>query len=304
MRVRLISLVSATAFLIGLTCVNAFGQTAGDTPEKHIAAADAAAGQEYAWLYNTLCIEALGGLGKPERPARPASAQSSPPATPPRSTWHAEPVKIFDNLYRVGTIEHSAWAITTSDGIILMDAIFYYNIQDEVADGLKKLGLDPSTIKYAIISHGHGDHVGGARFLQDQYGTHIVMGAPDWDLVAKTGPGSLAASGAPVPKKDMTATDGMKVTLGGETVTLYSTPGHTLGTFSSIFPVTDAGKPHVVAYWGGTMYNWVAGRSQYITPSTPDKFWFDTYVASAERFRKIAANAGADVIMSNPHKLR
>jgi metallo-beta-lactamase class B len=202
-------------------------------------------------------------------------------------------------LYRVGTIEHSAWAVTTSDGIILMDAIFYYNIQDEVADGLKKLGLDPSTIKYAIISHGHGDHVGGARFLQDQYGTHIVMGAPDWDLVAKTGPGSLAASGAPVPKKDMTATDGMKVTLGGETVTLYSTPGHTLGTFSSIFPVTDAGKPHVVAYWGGTMYNWVAGRSQYITPSTPDKFWFDTYVASADRFRQIAAKAGADVIMSN-----
>jgi metallo-beta-lactamase class B len=218
---------------------------------------------------------------------------------PARSTWHAEPVKVFDTLYRVGTIEHSAWAVKTSDGIILMDAIFSYNVQDEVIDGLKKLGMNPATIKYAIIGHAHGDHVGGAKMLQELYGTHIILGKDDWDLLERTGPGASSAAGGPLPKRDMIGTDGMKVTVGDTTVTIYTTPGHTQGTLSSIIPVKEGGKPHVVAYWGGTMFNWVANRAQYITPTTSDKYWFDTYAASAARFADVAAKAGADVIMSN-----
>jgi metallo-beta-lactamase class B len=69
---------------------------------------------------------------------------------------------VFDNLYFVGQTEYSAWAITTSAGIILMDAIFDYSVEDEVVGGLTALGLDPNQIKYVVISHAHGDHVGGA----------------------------------------------------------------------------------------------------------------------------------------------
>jgi metallo-beta-lactamase class B len=91
---------------------------------------------------------------------------------------HAEPVKVFDNLYFVGQSEYSAWAVTTSAGIILIDTIFDYSVEDEVAGGLKKLGLDPESIKYAIVSHGHADHSGGAKFLQDKFGTRIILTAP------------------------------------------------------------------------------------------------------------------------------
>jgi len=65
----------------------------------------------------------------------------------------------FDNLYFVGADWVSAWAIKTSDGIILIDAL---NIQAEAAalieGGMRKLGLDPAQIKYVIVTHGHGDH--------------------------------------------------------------------------------------------------------------------------------------------------
>ena len=64
--------------------------------------------------------------------------------------------------------ELSAWAITTSQGIILLDAIYDYSVEDEVVDGLKKLGLDPADIKYVIVSHGHLDHAGGAKYLQEK----------------------------------------------------------------------------------------------------------------------------------------
>ena len=50
----------------------------------------------------------------------------------------------------------------------------------------------------------------------------------------------------------MVVTDGEKLTLGGETLTLYITPGHTPGTVSVLIPVKDRGQPHVAALWGGT----------------------------------------------------
>ena len=97
------------------------------------------------------------------------------------TTWYAEPAKVFDNLYFVGGKIHSAWALTTSDGIILIDTIFPYNSEELIVGGMKKLGLDPKNIKYVLISHAHADHIGGAEMLQARYGARVVMGGPDWD---------------------------------------------------------------------------------------------------------------------------
>jgi metallo-beta-lactamase class B len=200
-------------------------------------------------------------------------------------------VKVFDNLYFLGQTEYSVWAIATPDGIILIDAIFDYSVDDEVAGGLRKLGLDPATIKYVIVSHGHSDHSGGAKYLQDRFNAHVILSAADWDL--------LDRSNGSKPRRDVVAVDGQQLTLGGTTVTMYTTPGHTLGTLSTIFPVTDHGVRHVVATWGGTAFNWMANPAPYVTPERPERFWFETYSASVRRFKEIAAKAQADVLISN-----
>jgi metallo-beta-lactamase class B len=198
---------------------------------------------------------------------------------------------VFDNLYFVGQSEYSAWAVTTSEGIIVIDTIYDYSVEEEVVGGLKKLGLDPSAIKYVIVSHGHFDHSGGARFLQEKFGARVILSAADWDLLEK--------SSQPRPKRDMVATDGMKLTLGDTTLTLYITPGHTSGTISTLIPVKDNGRTHLAAEWGGTAFNWVSNRAAYITPERPERFWFETYSTSAQRFRDLAAKAGADVLIAN-----
>jgi metallo-beta-lactamase class B len=95
------------------------------------------------------------------------------------------------------------------------------------------------------------------------------------------------------------ATDGQQLTLGDTTVTLYITPGHTLGTISSLIPVKDGGQQHLAAYWGGTAFNWLRGPAAYITPERPARFWFTQYATSARRFRDVADRAGADVLLSN-----
>jgi metallo-beta-lactamase class B len=272
MRMALNALISfGLAVALGVV---ARGQTdATNTPEAHIAAAKAATQQDHIGLFNRVC----GSL----TPATPQAERGA----------HAEPVKVFDNLYFVGQTEYSAWAVTTSAGIILVDTIYDYSVEDEVVGGLRKLGLDPATIKYAIVSHGHGDHSGGAKYLQDHFGTRIILSADDWDL--------LDRSNGTRPKRDMVATDGQKLTLGDTTITMYITPGHTYGTISTLIPVKDRGVSHLAAEWGGTAFNWLTNRSAYITSERPDSFWFTAYRTSARRFRDIADKAGADVIIAN-----
>jgi metallo-beta-lactamase class B len=199
---------------------------------------------------------------------------------PDRSTWHAEPVKVFDNLYWFGQTEFSVWAVTTSAGIIVLDTIFDYSVQDEVVDGMRKMGLDPAQIKYAIVSHGHGDHSGGAKLLQDEYNARVMLSEADWQL--------LDRSTGTKPKRDLVITDGMKLTLGDTTLTLYITPGHTDGTVSTIIPVKDRGVPHVVAEWGGTLIGGLRTKEG-----------LQTYINSATRFRDIVRQAGAEGILSN-----
>src|SRR5438093_12379084 len=138
--------------------VVARGQTeSANTPDAHVAAAKAAAQQDLLGLFDRVC----GSL----TPAAQQAGRGGPAAqaTLARDNWHAEPVKVFDNLYFVGQTEYSAWAVTTSAGIILVDTIYDYSVEDEVVGGLRKVGLDPAKIKYAIVSHGHGDHSGGAK---------------------------------------------------------------------------------------------------------------------------------------------
>src|SRR5690606_4638805 len=109
-------------------------------------------------------------------------------------------------------------------------------------------GLDPAQIRYVIVSHGHNDHFGGARHLQQTYGAHIVMSEADWSHMV-TWP--QRGSPAPFPDRDLVIRDGDVVTLGGTSVRIVVTPGHTPGTISPIFPVKDGARTHVVGYWGG-----------------------------------------------------
>jgi metallo-beta-lactamase class B len=258
--------------------------------QKHIEAARAAAGTMWEGVFQPVCNGAIG-LAAPPAPragganrggaGRAGARAGGAPAAPPRETWYAEPQKVFDNLYFVGQTEYSAWAITTSQGIILLDAIYDYSVEAEVDEGLRKLGLNPADIKYVIVSHGHLDHAGGAKHLQEKYGARLIMSAADYDLLDRQNPSWK-------PKRDMVATDGMKLPLGDFTMTLYLTPGHTEGTISTVFPVRDGNAKHVVATWGGTLFNFGRNRPR-----------LESYAQQAERFKEIVTKAGADVMLSN-----
>jgi metallo-beta-lactamase class B len=248
--------------------------------QRHVDAARKAAGIEHAAMVDRLCPVAQ----PPATSARGGGAGrqgGSSPSPPPRESWYAEPAKVFDNLFFVGMRGLAAWAISTSDGIILVDPVFDYSVEAAVVEGLTKLGFNPASIKYVLVSHGHGDHAGGAKLLQSKYGARVLMGAADWDLLERQNPPWL-------PKRDMTVTDGQTLTLGDTTITMYLTPGHTDGTVSTFIPVRDGDTRHLAFLWGGTLFNF-----------GPDRARFEAYARSAARMREAVTMRGADVLLSN-----
>jgi metallo-beta-lactamase class B len=195
-------------------------------------------------------------------------------------------LKVFDNLYWLGTRQHSSWALQTSAGIVIIDTNFAWATRPEIIDGLTRLGLNPNDIKYVIISHAHGDHDQGAAELQERYSAQVVMGAADWDATLKRPP---TAPGG-VPRKDISiGAEGRKLTLGDTTVEIVATPGHSPGTLSYVFPVKDQGQTVMVAYSGGTLTGAFGA----------DGTRWDEYIASQRRIAKAAADAGASVLLSN-----
>ena len=273
------TLSAALALAVGLTASMRAQPAESPGVERHLAAARAAAGADHGRFFEYLCrapqaprARPAGGAARPARPARPAP--------PPRDDWYAEPAKVFDNLYFLGTRSLNAWAVTTSGGIVIIDPLYDYNVEAEVIDGLRTLGLDPADITHVLVSHGHGDHYGGAQALQRRFGASVLLSAPDWDLL-------LAGAGSqPKPARDANVTDGQTLSVGDTQLTLVLTPGHTAGTISTLVPVRDGGRSHVAALWGGTAMRHNAE-------------FYEHYIASARKFAAAAASAGADVIISN-----
>lgn len=195
--------------------------------------------------------------------------------------------RIFDNLYSVGQNAVSAYAIDTSEGIILIDAL---NNEAEARDilvpNLVQLGLDPARIRYVIITHGHGDHWGGAKFLQDTYGAKVVASEADWAMIESPGRGGGPFANLVPPRRDIVAKDGDSLALGGTTVQMQVTPGHTPGVLSLIFPVFDNGRRHMAGLMGGTG----GGQTEASVRQQ---------IASLQRWQALVRAARVDTLVTN-----
>jgi metallo-beta-lactamase class B len=197
-----------------------------------------------------------------------------------------QPTKLFDNLYSVGQNAVSAFALTTSEGIVLIDTL---DNEDEAKNllvpNLLAAGLDPKAIKYIVISHAHGDHFGGAPYLAKAYGARVLASKIDWDAMDRQRTRVDGPFGAP-PTRDMEIADGQLLKVGDTEIRFYVTPGHTDGVLSMIFKVHEGKESHTVGYFGGT------GGGGGIAN-------LRNQVISLERWKTLSKDAGVDVLVAN-----
>jgi metallo-beta-lactamase class B len=203
-------------------------------------------------------------------------------------------MQVMDELYFLGSKWTTAWALKTSDGIIIIDAMDNSDEAEHyIEGGLRKLGLDPADIKYVIVSHAHGDHYGGAEYLKKKFNPHVVMSEIDWKALedAERDPAAKAKRnplfGEP-PQHDQSVKDGDTITLGDTTLKLYVIPGHTLGTLATLFTVHDHGEAHRAVAWGGTAYNF---------GPLPDRL--QIYADTTAKYHDILKQENADIVLSN-----
>lgn len=252
--------------------------------QAHVQAAERAAGEDLK-AFLRLCSPA-----PVNRPTVSDEGLAKLIATP-----GPEAAAAFDNLFYLGSGWVSAWALKTSDGLVLIDAL---NTAEEVdrllVGGMRKLGLDPAQIKTLLITHGHGDHYGGAlrvKALAGPDSPRVVMSDPDWTMTQTQL--EFASPLWPAPprfdaRRDLAVRDGDRLRQGDAEILINLTPGHTLGTVSPIFEVRAGERTHRAVIWGGTGFNF--GR---------DLARLDAYIASAERMQRLAREHRVDVLLSN-----
>ena len=194
-----------------------------------------------------------------------------------------EPIKLFDNLYFVGTTTVGAFIVDSGDGLVMLDTgIGDADIAMMVED-MKKLELDPSRIKLIFISHEHFDHYGGVQYLKRNVcpDAKVAMSLVGWNLL-QTVPSEWAYIGTRPQSIDIYLLDGMKIKTGSVIFQIIATPGHSPGCLSFIFPVTDNGETHMAGIMGGSAV-W------------PTQVETRLYKSSIEYFKALALAAKCDV---------
>ncbi len=223
---------------------------------------------------------------------------------------HVEPIEIFNNVYYIGTSKTGCLLFNTPDGIIMWDSMYAQDMTVLEAD-MATLGLDPADIKIIMLSHGHFDHYGGSRYLQDTYGAEVYMSVDDISTMNAPNRDGSPKDPATLPVLDGFLADGDIITFGGLTFEFAATPGHTPGSMSFVVPVTAFdGTEHKLANWGGTNYprdlagmldykNSLAYFSDFIAEREVDvEFSIHPFVdQSVQKFEKVRETGSSDAFI-------
>lgn len=171
---------------------------------------------------------------------------------------YIKPSKIWGNLYFVGIRAVSTHIIDTGEGLIIIDPGYFESLH-MVVDNIWELGFKSKDIKYIVVSHAHVDHMDAVNALAAMSGAKTFIGRDDLPLLT----GELYHYPLRSFQPDVLLDDGDVITLGNTNIRCVSTPGHTDGTMSFFFDVTDGEKTYRAGMFGGAGSNTL--RKDFLT---------------------------------------
>jgi metallo-beta-lactamase class B len=252
------------------------------------------------WLAFAACVQAQPFPGCQSQAIADAFADFGPTGKMPpklrawlyeRDAQRIAPFKAFDDAWFVGACWVSAWLLPTPEGSFLIDTL-HEPLVEGLLDSIRATGHDPDEIRYVFVTHGHFDHAGGmARLRRVLKNARFVMTRKGWDEAIAS---ARASTGTPAAwqmiEPDIVANDGDTFTLGGRTVTVLETPGHTLGTASFVYDVHDGGRAFRAVTVGGLGLNAIENARQV-----------ELYLQSVDRLRALTRDSPAVQVHLTTH---
>lgn len=207
----------------------------------------------------------------------------------------APPIRIFANIYDVGTCGVVVLLITGRKGHILIDSATAEAAPD-VARNIERLGFKLTDIRLMLVSHEHLDHVGGAAELQRLSGAKLMVVpearyALESGLLAPDDPQFGLYPAFPPARVDAVLRDRQTVSVGRLRLTVHSTFGHVRGSTSWTWTSCEKHTCRAIAYADST------------TAAAAPGYRFSDHPDHVERFRASLRKIGrlrCDILIT-PH---
>ncbi len=150
--------------------------------------------------------------------------------------------------------------------------------------------LKDKKIKYILLTHGHFDHITGAKAVKELTGGKIAVHTND-SLCLKSEDESLFSwqyPGGVQPKTDadILLNDGDELYLGKEKIKVMHTPGHTVGGVCYIFESSR------IIFSGDTLFHMSAGRTDFPGGNPREELMSLSRLASLNGDYKVYAGHG------------
>ena len=197
----------------------------------------------------------------------------------------APPLRVFGNVYDVGTCGITALLITGPRGHILLDAATA-EAAPSIAANIQRLGFRLRDVKLIGGSHEHLDHVGGVAELQRRSGA-TVMAMPaafnsfETGVVHARDPQSGLHKPFPGARVGRLLRDGMVVAVGPLRLTAHATPGHAPGSTSWSWRSCEARRCVTIVY------------ADSVTAVSADAYRFSRHPGYVAAFRRSLARIAA-----------
>lgn len=168
------------------------------------------------------------------------------------SSWFTH-AQIFDDLLIVANRATACFVLKTTEGLIVIDAIYpKVEMYNAIVEAIRDIGWNPDEIKKLVLTHGHFDHCGCGKWIVENHKAETYLSKTD-DEFWRDSP-FFPNKAETLKNFDINryVEDGDEIVLGETVIKVLSTPGHTPGGLSFIFPVHENGVRHMAGMWGGS----------------------------------------------------
>ena len=201
------------------------------------------------------------------------------------------PFKVVDNVYFVGTSWVSCFLLNTTRGLVLIDCAMQETLY-LLVDAIRQMGFDPRQIKKLLLTHGHFDHCGAARAIQEMSGCDIWLGKGDEFFFTERRVLIAFEDRVPAFRIDRFYDYNDVIDLGNLVLRPVHCPGHTPGTTSLFFDVEHKGKELTCAIHGG-LGNGVLTRDYLTEMKLPVEETRDIYLRNLDK----VMDAKVDIVL-------